>query len=238
MFTYNKTMATERRSTRISQKDKRWRAYHLVFFRSDENVAVLKKGQVRRPINRDYPITEAQWPGEGYQPILWISDHGKTHLLYILFTSHISAVLLLLVIAFHCQWSLLFNGKPNIGTTASFTAEHEQVIEEMLRHTTNAVAADLRRVIETVTGRKFSLSTVRRHHRRLGWICTKPRYCQAISHINKPLRFQWSKDRYGLDLFKDVIFTDESTIQMDSNSDYVFRKVGEPQPMAARHKHP
>ena len=138
----------------------------------------------------------------------------------------------------HNNRSGFFDGKPNPGTTPSFTAEHEQVIGETLRQTPNAVAADLRRVIETVTGRKFSLSTVRRHRRRLGWICTKPRYCQAISHTNKPLRLQWCKDRYGLDFFKDVIFTDESTIQMNSNSDYVFRKVGEPRPMAARHKHP
>ena len=43
----------------------------------------------------------------------------------------------------HNNRSGFCNGKPNIGTTASFTAEHEQVIEEMLRHTPNAVAADL-----------------------------------------------------------------------------------------------
>ena len=73
----------------------------------------------------------------------------------------------------HNNRSGLFNGKPNIGTTASFTAEHEQVKEEVLRYIPKAVAADLQRVIETVTGRKFSLSTVRRHRRRLGWICTK-----------------------------------------------------------------
>ncbi len=87
---------------------------------------------------------------------------------------------------------------------------------------------------------KVSHSTVKRARRELGWVCKKTRYCALISDKNQEARLAWcEKQVEDEDLeFKDVLFTDECSIQLDSNRLVTFRKLGQPVVYRMRPKHP
>ena len=84
-----------------------------------------------------------------------------------------------------------------------------------------------------------SLSTIKgaRHH--LGWTAKRTRYCRLISNINKEKRMEWCLYVVlagDLD-FKDVIWTDECSVQLKSHRKVTYHKEGEPARMVSRPKH-
>ena len=85
-----------------------------------------------------------------------------------------------------------------------------------------------------------SISTIKRAHLYLGWISKKTRYCALIREENKEKRLQWCKKRLKKNDLKlsDVIFTDESSVQLESHRKTSYRKVGQPSRLCARPKHP
>ncbi len=85
-----------------------------------------------------------------------------------------------------------------------------------------------------------SLTTVKRARRALGWSSKKTRYCALISHINEEKRMTWCMDRVAeADLeLSDVIWTDESSIQLESHRKVTYQKKGQPIRLAGRPKHP
>ena len=74
---------------------------------------------------------------------------------------------------------------------------------------------------------------------KLGWRHGSTKYCQMIREANKPKRLKFS---IGLllsgDSFDDIIFTDESTVKMQTSLGFSFRKIGQPKKMKAAPKHP
>ena len=61
-----------------------------------------------------------------------------------------------------------------------------------------------------------SLTTILRGHRTLGWTFQGSAYCQLIREANKQKCFEWAQ----LDLhdnFHDVVWTDETTVQLQSH---------------------
>ncbi len=67
----------------------------------------------------------------------------------------------------------------------------------------------------------------------------KTRYCALISEKNQETRLKWCEKQVAdedLD-FKDVLFTDEFSIQLESNR-LAFRKLGQPVVHRMRAKHP
>ena len=84
-----------------------------------------------------------------------------------------------------------------------------------------------------------SLSTVKRARYELGWVATKPKYCQLIRDANKEKRLAWCKKiiEEGED-FNDVIFTDESSVTLETHRKKCFRKKGAPCKLKPCPKHP
>ena len=79
-----------------------------------------------------------------------------------------------------------------------------------------------------------------RARKHLGWISTKTRYCALIREENNEKRLLWCKERIeqnDLDL-SDVIFSDESSVQLESSRKTSYHKVGQPSRLCARPKHP
>ena len=77
-------------------------------------------------------------------------------------------------------------------------------------------------------GYSMSIWTIFRCHKELGWIFRNSVHCQLIRAANKVKRFDWAKqylDEAEGD-FHDVIFTDESSIQLEAHKRYCFRKRG------------
>lgn len=57
-----------------------------------------------------------------------------------------------------------------------------------------------------------SLSTIKCRRKELGWVCTRPHYCQLIREANKLKRKEWCQVQLDKnEKFENVVFTDECT---------------------------
>ena len=79
-------------------------------------------------------------------------------------------------------------------------------------------------------GYSVSKSTVLWCRKALGWTFRASAYCQMIRDANKVKRLEWAR-AYTSEAdtgFLDVIWTDETSIQLESHRRFCCRKVGEP----------
>lgn len=85
----------------------------------------------------------------------------------------------------------------------------------------------------------LSPQAVSAYRRKLGWRQHQTRYCQLIRHINKDKRLEWAQEQLDRqEQFEDVVFTDESRIEICRMSRRSFRKDGQPIPRQPKPKHP
>ena len=78
-------------------------------------------------------------------------------------------------------------------------------------------------------GYRVSLRTILRCRTSLGWTFRGSSYCQLIRAQDKEKRLAWAQ-RYGTykdEDFEEVIFTDECTVQLETQR-FCCRKRGEP----------
>ena len=109
-----------------------------------------------------------------------------------------------------------------------------------MREDDEATATQLHTLL-TACGVSISLSTILRSRSMLGWTFRGSKYCQQIRHQNKDKRFIWVADNYSEYLdkgFENVIWSDETTVQLESHRKHSYRKVGEPATLKLRPKHP
>ena len=95
-------------------------------------------------------------------------------------------------------------------------------------------------VTEKFPDLRFSISTLKRARKALGWSAKRTHYCALISEINKEKRMTWCLDRIAegdLEL-ADVIWTDESSFQLESHRKITYQKKSHPVRLAGRPKHP
>ena len=83
-----------------------------------------------------------------------------------------------------------------------------------------------------------SYSTVKRARRELGWICSKPKYCQLIREANEEKRIKWCQEQLEGETFSNIIWTDESSIQIDLHRRRCYRKIRQPKRLKPHPKHP
>ena len=86
-------------------------------------------------------------------------------------------------------------------------------------------------------GINISKSTVLRSRSKLGWTFQGSHYCQMIREVNKAKRLQWAKE-FLHDDFHDVVWTDETTVQLQSHKRFCCRKMTELPRPKPRPKHP
>ena len=68
-------------------------------------------------------------------------------------------------------------------------------------------------------GIEVSISTMKCARKDLGWIATRPKYCQLIHNTNKAKRVLWCEQQLkNKERFTNVIFSDECTIQLDHHT--------------------
>ena len=82
-----------------------------------------------------------------------------------------------------------------------------------------------------------SLTTILQNRRQMGWIYRGSAYCQLIRNVNKQKRLEWAQQNLR-DNFDDVIWSDESSIQLDCHRRYCCRKEGQRPRPKPRPKHP
>ena len=124
---------------------------------------------------------------------------------------------------------------------ACLSNEHYEFIDETIEGNRDLTSRQLLTLVkDQFPGLKVSIATIKRVRKTLGWSAKKTRYCAMITEVNKEKRMTWCLDRIAeADLeMDDVIWSDESTIQMDPHRKVTYQKKGRRLVYAARPKHP
>ena len=127
------------------------------------------------------------------------------------------------------------SGRPSKVTDRVLT-----LVELAMRGDDETTASQLH-VLLTSCAISISMSTILRSRSMLGWTFRGSKYCQLIRNENKQKRLQWAMQylpevRAGS--FEDVIWSDETTVQLESHRRHSYRKKGEPAVLKPRPKHP
>ncbi|CAG2222624.1 unnamed protein product [Mytilus edulis] len=102
---------------------------------------------------------------------------------------------------------------------------HIKAIDQWLKKdnelTANAIADKLRKTFSTKISKRY-VSLIRR---KLGWTAKRVKYCHLISHVNKEKRLHYAMKVFSIkEKFLNVIFVDESTVELCSNGRMFFYK--------------
>ena len=131
---------------------------------------------------------------------------------------------------------------PRSGRPTMIPKLHQLFIEKKMQENDELTAADLLDLMIARFGRRhcgYSKRTLARARKDLGWTFNTVRYCQAIREGNKAKRLEWCKERLDEgEMFDDVIFTDECTVQLDRHRRRSYRKKGSARKLKCKHKHP
>ena len=116
------------------------------------------------------------------------------------------------------------SGRPTI-----LSDEIKGIIEAAMQNNDETTAAQLKAILQE-QGHNVSLSTILRCHSQLGWTHRGSAYCQLIREGNKIKRLEWAQQYLteGTAGFRDVIFTDETSVQLDPHRRFAYRKAGQP----------
>ena len=111
------------------------------------------------------------------------------------------------------------------GRPSKISAEIKEIVEEQMRADDETTATQLHHLLQQ-HGYTISLRTVLRCRSVLGWTFRGSAYCQLIRDVNKQKRLAWAR-QYASDDFANVIWTDESSVQLESHRRFCCRKRGE-----------
>lgn len=111
------------------------------------------------------------------------------------------------------------------GRPSKVTAEVKAIVEEQMRLDDETTAFQLHRLL-TEKGYNLTRRTILRCRTQLGWTFRGSSYCQLIRVANKEKRLAWAlRNRNGT--FEDVVWSDESSIQLETHRRFCCRKKGE-----------
>ena len=114
------------------------------------------------------------------------------------------------------------------GPRSKITAEVKTVVEAQMQKDDETTAYQLHKLLME-KGYSMSISTVLHCRLQLGWTFRGSAYCQLIRDANKAKRLAWAQQylNEAENGFQDVIWTDESSIQMETHKRYCYRKDGQ-----------
>lgn len=126
--------------------------------------------------------------------------------------------------------------KPGSGCPLKLSSAVQQLIENTMRTDDETTATQLQAML--AEHRIYvSLCTIVRNRSQLGWIYRGSAYCQLICDVNKQKRLEFATT-YLHDSFDDVIWSDETTVQLETHRRRCYRKEGERPRLKPRPKHP
>ena len=117
--------------------------------------------------------------------------------------------------------------KEGSGRPMKINAETTALVEEQMNADDETTALQLHKMLSE-RGVNVSKWTVLRCRRSLGWTFRGSAYCQLIREANKQARLQWAKEYIDEceDGFLDVIWSDETTVQLETHKRFCCRKKG------------
>lgn len=126
--------------------------------------------------------------------------------------------------------------KPGSGLPPKLSPALQQLIDEAMQRDDETTATQLQALLAS-RNIYVSLATIVRNRADLGWTYRGSAYCQLIRQQNKDKRLDWART-YINDEFSNVIWTDETTVQIETHKRYCYRKEGQKPRIKPRPKHP
>ena len=121
--------------------------------------------------------------------------------------------------------------RPGSGRPSVITPQIKSLVEEQMRNDDETTAIQLEILLRR-KGYTLSRSTILRSRLSLGWTFRGSAYCQLIRDANKANRLEWARQHLheAADGFMNVVFTDETSIQLEAHRRFCFRKREQPRP--------
>lgn len=121
--------------------------------------------------------------------------------------------------------SLVRRRKLVTNSARKILAIHRRFIHMWLTQNNELTACDIQRKLKDLFRLSVSLSCVRKVRRELGWSSNTGKYCQQISHKNKKARMEWACNAIkNNDNFRNVVFADETSVEMCSHGKLFFHQ--------------
>lgn len=128
--------------------------------------------------------------------------------------------------------------QPGTGAASKFTEEAQRLVEEQMEKDDETTLAELQAMLAK-KGIKVSTSTLHRWRKDLGWTSKGTRYCQMIRSANVVKRLDWAlANSYEQDKFDDIVFSDETSVQLENHRRTCSYKVGRKPRYKPKPKHP
>ena len=122
------------------------------------------------------------------------------------------------------------------GRKTKITAEVRRLVDEKMKDDDETTAKELTKMLSE-HGHHVCERTALTCWTQLGWTRRGSAYCQMIHHANKEKRLTWAKKNIGDD-FSDCIYSDETTVQMETHRRFCCTKSGLYPRYKPRPKHP
>lgn len=114
------------------------------------------------------------------------------------------------------------------GRVSKISAEIKAIVDRQMQLDDETSAIQLHAMLTEQYGLNVSRRTILRCRTSLGWTFRGSAYCQLIRDANKLKRLDWCQQHpYSEAAFKDVIFTDECTVQLESHRRFCCRKISQ-----------
>lgn len=126
--------------------------------------------------------------------------------------------------------------KPGSGLPPKLSPDLQKLIEDTMKNDDETTATQLQALLASKSI-YVSLATIVRNRLELGWTYRGSAYCQLIRQQNKDKRLEWARAHID-DNFSNVIWTDETSVQIETHKRYCYRKEGQKPRPKPRPKHP
>ena len=133
--------------------------------------------------------------------------------------------------------------RPGSGKASKLNERAKEIIEEQMTLDDETTGLELEELLRR-NGIHVCSGTALRWRKNLGWTTKATSYCQMIREANRVKRLQWAVKRLqwareNRDMwFKDVIYADETTVQMGTHRHTCSYKRGSKLRYKPRPKHP
>ena len=117
---------------------------------------------------------------------------------------------------------------PRNGRPTKLTESVLELIEQKMQSDDETTVKELALLIRSEFGYWISLRTVLKGTKLLGWTSRGAAYCQLIRQQNKEKRLRWARENLHDD-FADVVWSDETTVQLETHRRFCCRKKGKDQ---------
>ena len=126
--------------------------------------------------------------------------------------------------------------RPGTGKASKTTDNAKRIIEEQMNKDDETTGCELQKLLSK-HGITVCASTALRWRQQLGWTSKGTSYCQMIREVNKEKRLAWAIKNKDMFL-EDVIYTDETTVQIETHRRTCCYKKGEKPRYKPKPKHP